>query len=44
MSKIQPEKYYEACITHHLVSHFEYMLDKKSILLVSVRLKKNRRV
>ncbi|MGM2621180.1 MULTISPECIES: hypothetical protein [Bacillus] len=29
MSKIQPEKYYEACITHHLVSHFEYMLDKK---------------
>ncbi len=29
MSKIQPEKYYEACITHHLVNHFEFILDKK---------------
>ncbi|MEB4858343.1 hypothetical protein [Priestia megaterium] len=27
--KIQPEKFYEACITHHLVTHFEMILDKK---------------
>lgn len=27
--KIQPEKYYEACITHHLVNYFEFTLDKK---------------
>ncbi|MED3786805.1 hypothetical protein P4576_06000 [Peribacillus frigoritolerans] len=29
MSKIQPEKYYEACITHHLVNYFEFILEKK---------------
>ncbi|PED16879.1 hypothetical protein [Bacillus toyonensis] len=29
MSKIQPEKYYEACITHHLVNYFQFTLDKK---------------
>lgn len=26
---IQPEKYYEACITYHLVTYFENILDKK---------------
>lgn len=26
---IQPEKYYESCITYHLVTYFEIILDKK---------------
>ncbi|MEC0348265.1 hypothetical protein [Bacillus subtilis] len=29
MSKIPPEKYYEACITYHLVNYFEFTLEKK---------------
>jgi len=29
LSKIPPEKYYEACITHHLVNEFDTQLDIK---------------